>query len=84
MSKPCLIPSCDNLVSDNSQTGECHACRATYHRWRKRRPQDILDRMRALRKYGERMDNLSEQPVSKRHVNAVREGKRDVRQWTRN
>lgn len=49
----CTINGCENDAGARSTT--CHLCRASMHRWEKRRPAEILDRSHKLDLYRSRM-----------------------------
>lgn len=60
MAKPCIYASqgCDNEIPPGSKLPACPTCRASIHRWEKRRPAEVLDYRRRLSKYSARMDEV--------------------------
>lgn len=53
----CIINGCDNEAGKRMKT--CDLCRASMHRWEKRRPAEILQRSLQLNLYRNRMAQFS-------------------------
>lgn len=54
----CSTLNCGNELKPNSQLDTCQTCRSSLYYWRKKRPAEVLDRRRRLRKYDDRLDTL--------------------------
>lgn len=53
----CIISGCPREATGRMRT--CAHCRASMHRWEKRRPAEIVERAQNLRLYSNRMDQFA-------------------------
>jgi hypothetical protein len=53
--KTCCTPGCTNELSPNGRMRTCVNCRASAHRWEKRRPPEVLNYFQQLRVRTNRM-----------------------------
>lgn len=62
----CIIEECGNPISPRSRHPICELCRNTMYRWRRRRPSEVLERVKRLTMYQSRMESISDLPTKKR------------------
>lgn len=72
MARKCIIPACENTLTENARLDECSACRSMFRYWFRKSPAQVVLRQHSLTKWQERMVRLTSYPKGKKHGKAVK------------